>query len=87
MLDALKFFGKHETEIVHSRGSAEDAEGAGPEQSFKLEVKGFSWLMHHLLPPRNDQSMMLGCPLLFPDTSFFDATAQPGRAKDIIKTD
>jgi len=43
--------------------------------------------MHRLLPPAPDAAI-LGCPVLFPDTAFFDAaTSQPGRAKDIIKTD
>lgn len=73
---------------MHKNDLAANTQRSEQEQTFKLELKDFAWLMHHLLPPQKNQSTIQGCQLLFPDTAFFAAdTQQPGRAKDIIKTD
>jgi hypothetical protein len=47
----------------------------------KIEPKTFYWLMAKLLPP---SERIEGCPLVFPDTAFFDSK---GRVTEIIRTD
>lgn len=75
----MKFFKVGETDIEHSKENTE-----GHVHTIKLELKDFSWAMHHLLPPE-DKQWIAGCEVRFPETAFFDS--EPGKAKDILKTD
>lgn len=45
--------------------------------------KSFFWLMEHLLPPSQQENILKGCELIFPDTAFY----QNGKARLVVKMD
>lgn len=45
--------------------------------------KSFKWFIEHLMPPAEQEQMIKGCEILFPDTVFFEK----GKAKSIVKMD